>query len=190
MWAQSGSNLAQGREEWKAPELSELYQAVTDTHIKQGWVTNVFCAARVLHVHTHTNAHTPPCMYLHLHTPKNSFYQHDGCMGREKCPVKLLYPEQCFCSTARSVHNYWNADVQTPLFPPLLYLTFDGDYYGELTWFGKETAAREQVGCLLNAYKSTAISLTALKVFLQSFLAILESWCLKSTFRSIIYADC
>lgn len=32
MWAQLGSNLAQGHEEWKALRESELYQALTDTH--------------------------------------------------------------------------------------------------------------------------------------------------------------
>lgn len=127
MWAQLDSDLAQWHEEWKAPELSELYQALTDTHTKKGWVTSVLCPARVLHVHTYTNAHTLPCMYLRLHTPTNSFYQHDGCMGKEKCPVKLLHPEQCFYSRALSVLNYWNADVQTPLFPPLLHLTLEED---------------------------------------------------------------
>lgn len=47
---------------------------------------------------------------------------------------------------------------RTTLAPPPLYLTFEGDYYKELTWYGKETAAREQVGRLLNAYESSAIS--------------------------------
>lgn len=47
---------------------------------------------------------------------------------------------------------------QTTLAPPPLYLTFEGDYYKELTWYGKETAAREQAGRLLNAYKSSALS--------------------------------
>ena len=45
----------------------------------------------------------------------------------------------------------------TTLAPPL-YLPFEGDYYKELTWYGKETAAREQVGRLLNAYESSALS--------------------------------
>lgn len=57
--------------------------------------------------------------------------------------------------------------LQTTLAPPPLYLTFEGDYNKELTWYGKEATAKEQVGCLLNAYESLAISLTGLEVFLH-----------------------
>lgn len=74
---------------------------------------------------------------------------------------------------------------QTTLAPPL-YLTFEGDNYKKLTWYSKEAAAREQVGRLLNADESPAISLTSLEVVLHSFLPFFfffESWCLKSTFK-------
>lgn len=77
---------------------------------------------------------------------------------------------------------------QTTLVPPPLYLTFEGDYYKELTWYGKEATDKEQVGCLLNAYESPAISLTGLEIFLYLFLGIFESWCLTSTSTSTIYA--
>lgn len=59
--------------------------------------------------------------------------------------------------------------LPTTLTSALSYLTFEEDYYKELTWYVIETAAREQIGHLLNAYQSPAIYLAALKIFLQSF---------------------
>lgn len=59
--------------------------------------------------------------------------------------------------------------LPTTLTSVLSYLTFEEDYYKELALYIIETAAREQMGHLLNAYQSPAIYLAALKIFLQSF---------------------
>lgn len=79
------------------------------------------------------------------------------------------------------------------LAPVLSYLTFEGDYCKELTWYVKEAAAREQVGHLLMPTSPLLFIWQHWKYFYSLlfffFLAIFESLYLKSTFRSVVYAD-